>query len=465
MSVIHAWTLSPWWPLIALVMGLAAIALAYLVRDTAHHLLLGGGRLLESQLRLLARSSHQTGLQIRERNDRLYADLEAQFRRRSLERSMRALQLVVDREQCLIDELDRRARDQLETLGEDYRETTAIPIPAPDWVAAVQAVAGLQDQQNPDALRQILADLQKTAESQQRDALREYRYTINSRHRILATLRPQWRRVSRCLRRLEHAVNDLNRRLSAVQRLAAGYSAVINGELALRGGSLLARFLIASVVVALGAGAAVVLLGWLEPALARQLPAPGHSGLLALLLTAAPVLAGVALFDTLQTTQLLPPLAGRRQRGLMIATVAFTLLLMGLSAWLVAHLPLVDGAAPATVYVNALLAVVLVGILTLQALPLEVLLLTLRPVVGILAEQLAELLAMVCRIAGSLVHQGAKLLVLCYDLLICLPLAVERAWRARQATVVSPSPEPPEVGGESVVSVRFPRGVRRGLNR
>ena len=88
-----------------------------------------------------------------------------------------------------------------------------------------------------------------------------------------------------------------------------------------------------------------------------------------------------------------------------------------------------------------LLGFILPFALTFVAIPLESLIHSARTVGGALLMVLARGFAMLLRLAGNLIRQVSRVLVHLYDVVIVLPLWVERmAKGARSATVRSDPP-------------------------
>jgi ABC-type antimicrobial peptide transport system permease subunit len=83
------------------------------------------------------------------------------------------------------------------------------------------------------------------------------------------------------------------------------------------------------------------------------------------------------------------------------------------------------------------------------AIPLESFIASARTVGGAVLVVVMRALAVLLRLAGSFVRQVARVLVTLYDILIVLPLLLERMLRDRRVSDSAPSP-PVTTGFEAV---------------
>ena len=88
------------------------------------------------------------------------------------------------------------ARKLREGLDEDFQASSEVPPTPPEWVRAVEAVAGIPTGGDPFVGR-ILTDIQKTLTNAYSSAIREYRAVSAKRHQLLAKMLPCWRGLER----------------------------------------------------------------------------------------------------------------------------------------------------------------------------------------------------------------------------------------------------------------------------
>lgn len=409
-----------------------------LLRQPAHRLLLRLGRLAQSQFRLLARSLFTAAHRVRLRNHEVVNALARELMERRLERDFMRIEALVEKDLAHYQTLAAAINQQISDINRDFEASALTPPLPPQWIEAVDAIAGLElTAQNSDVIQRILADIHHTVKEHQREAMREHRWQVGARHRLLSNLRPHWRKLGKVLQQVGGNIESLDYRLRHIDQQMERYEALQaspeHGIMA----SVLVRCLVSTLFVVAGAVAASVLfvlvdkpLGQLLPlAVQQQLPLSAwFSALFLVMLLSFSALA----LDGLRLTHLLPLMAAMTQRGRMLLIgVAMTALvtLSTLAAIGVAYystasndvmaLQSVSGAILLTLTLALCLLVALVVI------PLEYMLYTLRPTLGVILQWSLQLSGVSCRLVSALAMQLSRVLVIVYDLIVYLP----RRWQ------------------------------------
>jgi|GEM_PF-675674 len=438
--------------------GLAVVALAllHLFQQPARQLLLQGSRMLHGQFRLAARSLQRLAGELAQREQRGVQTLQREIVHRQLDREIQRLHHIISQDLTGFQPLQRQLDERLTTLFADYEKAAQMPPTPPEWTAAVEAIARLPEESGSEGSRRILEELHATVQTQQREAMREYRWSVTARHKILAGMRPVWGQLKLLLERVNGRVSGLEQRMARIDRLAERFDHLLaNGRLARS--AIAGRFLLSALGVAMAAALALFSHELLTPPLATLL-APTALGPLtmsagaAALLTLSAAGVGVLLFESLQVTRMFPLVHGltRRTRGLLV------LLALGLLATLATLSSLLalwwhDGSPALPAQVLAMLGLVLPLLLALAVLPLEIFSYTLLPVLGALGQALLGLTAIALRITGALCLHLGQLLVHCYDLLLVPSRSLVRLWQQRHATAAGtpgPADPPPETAAK-----------------
>lgn len=424
-----------------------ALAVMYLVRERAHTAIDQLGRAGQRQLRLLARACAALGAALQVRNREVMLALQTEITRRQLEWDFRRVAAAVEQDMTKFQHLERAINEHITLLGEDFERSTQVPPAAPGWIGAVDAIAKLQLDTHPEPVGRILQDIHSSVQDQQREVMREYRWAVNARHKILADMRPLWRRLSRQVGAVGKDSRDLLARIHRVDTQMAAFRELCANRADVRVESFLARWLVALMLASAAAVVAVLNTHLLQQPLAVLFA--DATGTLPMLTAAAFTLAvmGMSLLvsECLRVTRLLPLLDGlpRRSRVLFSTLVALvTLALIGGESTLLAssHGEVAPGwVQPVAVWGLASAGAVVPLVLALLSPSLESLLATSRPVLMGFAIALLSLAAILLRAAGRLWRELARLSHHVYDLLLFLPLAIETALAKRRAAGAAPA--------------------------
>lgn len=420
-----------------------ALAVLYLVRFRAHAAIARASRAGHRVLRLSARACTRLAGQIQVRNREVMLALQTEITRRQLEREFHRVAAAVEQDMTKFQHLERSINEHITLLAEDFERSTQVPPAAPGWIGAVDAIARLQAENNPEPVGRVLQDIHNSVQDQQREVMREYRWAVNARHKILADLRPLWRKVSKQVTAVGRDSRDLLARVHRIDTLMAAFRELCANRADVRVESFLARWLVALVLTF-----AAVVIGVLNvDLLALPLSAlfrgqAGQSGSL-VSLTAIAFTLGVTgsallLSECAQVSRLLPLIGGLPRHTRILLTALASLLLGALAVGEALLLASVAGADlpgwPRTLSSWGMASVGLVVplLLALLAPSLESLLATSRPVSASAAAALLTISSLLLRLMGRLLLELGRLAHLLYDVILFLPLALEEALAQRR---------------------------------
>ncbi|MBW2279112.1 MAG: hypothetical protein JRG82_00105 [Deltaproteobacteria bacterium] len=467
-----------WWPRSPLGVAMAvagAMVLLYLGRSAAHGAAEALSGTLQRTFATFARllmSSHE---RLSQRNREVLLSMGREDTERLIEREFERVHSTVARDLSGYPALHRRIADQIQRIDEDYRESSEVPPAPPEWVHAVEAVAGIPS--NGDAfVGRILGDIHKTLTSAYAGAMTEYRKASAMRHRLLSRMLPFWRRLDRELAQVDGTIRGLDQRSLAIDRQMEMYEEIRAGSddaARILSSSTVTHFISSALVLAIALMGAFINFHLIALPMSEMVGASSHVGSLmvsdiaALVIILIEIAMGLFLMESLRVTRLFPVIGMlddvMRKR---LAWVAFFILLTlaGVEASLayMRDMLAADSAALAQslsggVEVAAefrwipavgqmVMGFMLPFALTFVAIPLESFIRSARTVTGTLLAFGLRASAGVMELLGAFSTNLGSVLTFVYDLLIVVPLRVEEMWTKRSARSGS-APAEPHPGG------------------
>jgi hypothetical protein len=469
----------PIFSLIAVV--LLVLLVMFMVRVQAHSLIHRCSRLLYNQLRLLSRASLNTAQRIRFRNHEVIKALAEALMERQMERRFMRIEKLVERDIANYQLLAAAINRQLSKIDDDYVKSALVPEISPEWVSAVEAIANLNEQQrSADVVSKILQDMHTTIQQHQRDVLREQRWTVTARHKVLSRLHPEWQKLHKLLQNIDNNIEVLRYRLRQVDQHMGQFEMLTAGSGQGIMSSMLMRFISSLCFVLVGVAAGWINWQLLHQPLTELLPSRALgdmslAGVVAGLHIGITVIAATLITESLRITHLFPLVTAMTSRGrqsmmfigaLLLSALTF---MEALALWgaplTVASLVTVDISQALLV----LLGVVMPLMLSLIMVPTEYMLHTVRPVLGSLVQQLLHVMALLFRLLASLSLHMGKLLTNVYDLVIFVPILMQRDMKNRQQraleTTSKDAPEAVSTEAETVNVTTLKFGPLNNENR
>ncbi len=481
---------SPFWMIVpgnpalsALVWFAVAMPFLYAARKPMHELLHAVGLLAGGPLRSTSRWLLAAARDMRERNRQVLLAHGREEAQQQIAREFERVSLLVTRDLEGYPALQRRLLDEITRVEEDYKKCGEVPPPPPDWVEAISAVANVKSGGNALVTR-LLEEINRSIQAIHEKTLEEYRRAYEERHEILDSFMPFWRSLDKTLAQADRKMTSLTDRAAAIDAQMARFEQIVNkterAEHALTV-SALTQFFIATLVIVVAAGGALINFKLIARPMSEMVGAGDYltaslrtSEVAALVIIFVEATMGLFLMETLRITHLFPKIHAlsdtMRKRMLWIA---FTLLLTlaGIEAalalmrdMLIADKQALMQSLATTAHAatggdswlariptigQIVLGFILPFALAFVAIPLESFIASARTVGGAVLVIVTRTLAVLLRLAGSLVRQVARVLVTLYDIVIVVPLLLERLVRDKRAADASPTP-PVTTGFEAV---------------
>ena len=468
----QAWMIWPENPALSiLVLALLGMVFLYAARKPMHDLLHAVGGLVGAPLRVGSRWLTSAATAMRQRNKAVLLAHGKQEAGNRIEREFERVAATVKRDLQGYPTLQRKLLDEITRIEEDYRKCGEVPPPSPDWVEAVAAVANVKS--GSEIGQNILEEVKRSIDKMHDKTLGEYRRSYETRHKILEGFMPFWRSVDKTLTEVDKKLGELQNGAGAVDAQMEKYEA-INAKTdkaeQMLTVSAFTQFAIALLVMAVAAGGAFINFKLIALPMSEMVGAGDYltsslrtSEVAALVIILVEASMGLFLMEGLRITHLFPSIAGlndRMRRRIMWIALVLLFTLAGVEAALAlmrdmliadkqALLQSLATAAPAVAtdgwvgriptIGQMLLGFILPLALAFIAIPLESLIHSGRTVGGVLLAAGVDGLALLLRIASAIVRRTARVLVTVYDVLIVVPLLIERLTRsamgARRGTI------------------------------
>jgi hypothetical protein len=436
------------------------IAVLYISRAPAHRFIERIARAGQRWLRIAARAAGALASRMEQRNREVMLSLQMEITRRQLEREFHRVAAAVEQDMTKFQHLERSVNEHINLMGEDFERSAQVPPAPPGWVEAVDAIAKLQAETNPEPVGRVLQDIHNSVQDQQREVMREYRWAVNARHKILADLRPLWSRVSRQVATVGRDSRDLLARVHRVDTQMAAFRELCANRADVRVESFLARWLVALALSAVALVLGVLNVRLLALPLGGLLVAQGASPMLveltALALTLAVMTVALVLSEGTQVSRLMPLIGGLPQRTrIAVISLASVLLLLlaGGEALLLASgagMPAGVPLSPLAAWGSASAGAVIPLLLAVLSPALESLLATSRPVLASATIAALTASAILLRLLGRLWLELGRLSHHIYDIILFIPLAVEQSLAERRSAATTVVRD--EVVGDAKVS-------------
>lgn len=438
------------------------LLLLYLARRPAHETILAIARMLHHTLRLAARSVMRAEARASRRNKEVLLSLAEENHGRFIEHEFHRVNAIVSRDLSGYPALHRQLSDQITHIDEDYRQSTEVPPMPPAWLEAVEAVAKIPATAGP-VVGQILKDIHGTIERSSREALDEYRASSRKRHLWLKRMLPYWRNLTKILQDVDGKITGLEQRSKSIDLQMERYEQIRAGsDVMVRtlSSSASAQFLISGLVLAIAVLGAAINFELIARPMSEMVGGTREvlqgvrlSDVAAMVIILLEITIGIFLMESLRITRLLPVIGAldeRLRKRMIWFTLGLLLFFASIEAGLAYMRDLLaaqdealnqllassaadEPAAPAFRWIPSVAQMVLGFILpfalTLVAIPLESLIHSGRTVLGRLTVAFLHATAGLLRVLGRGIDGLGRTLVRVYDLVIFLPLSVERAVR------------------------------------
>lgn len=454
----NSWLL---WPdsvaLSILVSGILAMLFLYAARKPMHGVIHSVCNLVTQSTRFISRWLFLSADNLRLRNQAVLLAHSQESAASMIDREFERVGNIIRKDMQEFPALQRKLLEEATRIEEDYRRCGEVPPPPPEWVDALESVSQLKS--GGDMPRKLLEDINKSILKIHDKTVAEYRRSYEERHKILKGMQPTWRSVDKLMVEMDKKMLTLHGNAKQIDddmtKFAGMRAKDSKTEHALTV-SAFVQLAISSLVMVIAMGGAFINYKLIALPMSEMVGASDYittnlrtSDVAALVIILMEASMGLFLLESLRITQLFPKIASmedRMRRRLMLASLIFLVILAGIESSLAlmrdiliadkASLmrDLASAATPASegwitnipMAGQMIMGFVLPFALAFVAIPLESVVHSLRTVIGVLLVQSMRGIGFVLRFTGVVFRRLAKVLELSYDVLIVIPLMVER---------------------------------------
>lgn len=440
-----------------LVLFLLATVLLYAARDPAHKMIHALCHLGGHSLRFAARWLLLSAAALRERNKTVLLAHGEEEATKQLEREFERTANLIRKDLADYPALQRKLKDELTRVEEDYRKAGDIPPPPPEWVEAIKSVANIKS--GGEIAAKLLEDMQKTVQKIHDKSVAEYRRSYEGRHKILKNMMPAWRSTEKIMKNVDDKMVTLNENAKAIDNHMARYEQIqaksdkIEHTLSM---SSFVQLGISLLVMCIAMGGAFINYKLIALPMSEMVGASDYIGnmrtsdVAALVIIFMEASMGLFLLETLRITHLFPSMSSMNDRMrkrvmwaalillLILATIESSLALMRdlLIADKSAVLHDLSSSAPAAsesgwftsipMAGQMILGFILPFALAFVAIPLETMVFSLRTAMGVALVSIMRGLSFLLRFGSVVFTHLGRILENVFDIFIVLPLLVER---------------------------------------
>jgi hypothetical protein len=449
------------WPdnvaLSVLALGILAMLFLYAARKPMHGVIHSICNLVTQSTRFISRWLFLSADNLRLRNQSVLLANSQESAATMIDREFERVTHIIRKDMQEFPALQRKLMEEVTRIEDDYRKCGEVPPPPPEWVSALESVSQIKS--GGDIPRKLLEDINKSIQKIHDKTVAEFRRSYEERHKILKGMQPSWRSVEKLIGEMDKKMVTLNTNAKQIDGHMAKFEGIRAKDSKTEHALTVSAFVqlaISALVMVIAMGGAFINYKLIALPMSEMVGASDYitnnlrtSDVAALVIILMEASMGLFLLESLRITQLFPKIASmedRMRRRLMLASLIFLVILAGIesSLALMRDMLVADKAAlmhdlssSAPVATEGwmsnipmagqmIMGFVLPFALAFVAIPLESVVHSLRTVVGVLLVQAMRGLGFVLRFTGVVFRRFAKVLELAYDILIVIPLMVER---------------------------------------
>lgn len=437
------------------------ITLLYLGRTQAHQLIFSSFRMLHTSLRLWARSINQLTSRLKQRNKEVLLAAGQVELQTQIEREFNRISTIVQRDLSQYPAIHREIKTAIETVESDYQNCAeSAPLP-PAWGDVVATITALPSNGDP-TVNKILENIKQSIDDAHQQSMNAYQKSGGDRHKILAKMQPDWRKLDDKMDMVKGKVDSLEERGQIIDHHMEEYLNIRSGEdkaANILATSSLTQFFIAGLVLTIAALGGLINFQLIAMPMSEMVGGTSYIGsiktsdIAAMVIILIEIAMGLFLLESLRITHLFPLIGSmddKMRRRMMVISFSILFILAGIEASLayMRDLLALDNEAlqQALISTNSntseaagssaefrwipsigqmIMGFILPFALAFIAIPLESFIHSLRTVLGLLAIAILRTLHLLLRSSASLVTQISKIIISLYDLIIMVPLSIE----------------------------------------
>ncbi|MBE9531188.1 MAG: hypothetical protein IME98_00105 [Proteobacteria bacterium] len=303
---------------------------------------------------------------------------------------------------------------------------------------------------------EILETINTTLEGQHKKAMDEYREATNKRHKLLGKMTPFWRKLSQTLTEVDKTITGLQERSEAIDSRMKEYEEIRKGtDSSVRAltSSSMTQFVIAGFVLLIAIGGAMINFNLIALPMSEMVGGGSYIGpykasnVAALVIIMVEVTMGLFLMESLRITKLFPIIGAmddKMRTRMVYITFSILFILASVEASLAfmrdviaadmqalrQTLANVEAVESSTSWIptvgQMVMGFILPFALTFVAIPLESFIHSARTVGGVAFTASLRTIAFMLRLTGNIAKESGSLMINVYDLIILLPLWIER---------------------------------------
>lgn len=452
MESLYIWKDMPALSMTVLIIG--SMVFLYLAREPFHRALNSLAEGVAGGFKQISDWTARVAAQMKERDRKILLESGVASAERKLADEFSRVEMSYSKHLADYPGLQRRLDDHISKLEADYKECGQVTPQAPGWNDAVTSIAKVKGSSGDRVIEKMLGEIHKSAIEGEKRALAELRNTTSKRHKILSSMAPVWRRISKQLKEMGERVsqvletsNRIDKYMSEFQKVNKGTEESID-MLASRVNKMFIFSLLIIVIAGFGAFVNFQLIALpvseLVPSGTRVLGMP-VSDFSAMVIICLEIVCGIFLMESLGITNIIPQV-GLMTRGKRRLILYVSLIFLFLFACAEASLgilrevlaearasttqALAGGAATAaegskyTVIGQATLGFLLPWVLAMVAMPLEVFIESSQHIFSKLIGALVTLFGFICKAIAYLIDYLIRIVIHLYDAYIIVPLQI-----------------------------------------
>lgn len=451
---------------VSLAIWLALLVFAlYLARKPAHQLIRSTGRTIHAAARLTARSIARVEAHLVQRNKEVVLSMGREATEQVIEREFQRVNAIVSRDLSNYPALHRKISDTITQIEKDYHSATDAPPLPPAWLEAVDSIAAIPRTGDP-AVCSILDNIHHTVEEAHKETLKAWQKSTLEKHKILNGMQVDWRALFGTMEQVKGTIEGLDARSELIDQQMEKYEAIRNADDSITRtltSSSLAQFFISALVLVIAMLGGLINFQLIAMPMSEMVGGTSYIGpmktsdIAALVIIMIEVAMGLFLMESLRITRLFPIISSmddKLRKRMIVITFSILTILATVEASLayMRDLLALDREALTQSLAGVgvveaefrwipsigqmIMGFILPFALAFVAIPLESFIHSMRIVLGLCAVALLRATGFVVRLFGGVVNHLCKMLVGLYDMVVMLPLSVERlitSYRAASA--------------------------------
>ena len=458
---------NPWGIAIGVII---ALPLLYSARRPVHMAITSATRLIRRPFQIASHYLRRGAEDLRQRNRMVLLAQGQQDTSQHIEREFERVDAAIRRDLQGFPVLQRKLLDEITTIEEDYQQSREVPPLPPEWAKAVAPILRIKSDGGDRIIDGVLESLKKTVAKGQDQALSEYRHSCEKRHKILSQSLPFWRSVDTSLKSVDKRLGVLTERASTIDSYMDRYEEITKktdrAEHTLASSAFIQLF-ISTFVLMIALGGTVINFHLIALPMSEMVGGGSYIGqfrtadVAALVIILVEATMGLFFMESIQITHMFPKIGHMSERtrrrfmmaafGLLFALASIEAALAFLREQIAADnqaltATLAASAPPILLSLNSwiptagqmVLGFILPFALAFVALPLESFVYASRTVGGITLVTILRAGALLLNITGQTIQYAGSAVNALYDLVIFLPLIIERGVTSAAAQRATP---------------------------